>query len=563
MPQRMHTHLNFSIIRIILIVFVFGGAFLLVSREPARAISSTIVISEFRTRGPGGAADDFIELFNRSDENINIGGWQVRALQTRSTNSATVTIFNGVVLYPGSNYLIGGPGYSGAVTPDQGFAGMPDNVGIGLLTPNGAVVDAVATDFSLYEEGGPLVTIVTNEDRGYQRKPLGSTRNVIDTDHNSDDFRLVSPSRPESLAISLISGLGVANPSAVGQGDPTLLTVEVTPGQFPSSTGLSVTGDLSPIGGLTTQVFYDDATHGDKTASDNVFSFQTQVSASSELGGKNITVHITDLQDRNAAVFIGLDIQISPAIQCDQERLSVRVGTDKDADLIDLGSLMPTTIAVLYSLPKPNSIPDNNRISPYETTVWVINATLRFYKLDAHLEYQLNLRDELGNTILAMIPCSCCIASSSVFGPPIAKARSEFDKRFTALDTWQAADVPVRITGVGFFESLHGQTDTPPNGAELYPVLDIKFDVDLKRPEIIDASVNGKHLWVNGLNFDDGAKVFMNGEKQKTANDEGLRTTRLIAKKTGKKIARGETVTLQVRNADDSVSTDFSFKRPE
>ncbi len=134
MPQRMHKHLGVSVVRAFLIIIVFGAACLLISRQPARAISNNVVVSEFRTRGPAGEFDDFIELFNRSDENVNIGGWQVTAVQTRSTNSVTLVIPTGVVLYPGSNYLIGGAAYTGTVAPDQRFTGMPDNVGIGLLT---------------------------------------------------------------------------------------------------------------------------------------------------------------------------------------------------------------------------------------------------------------------------------------------------------------------------------------------------------------------------------------------------------------------------------------------
>jgi hypothetical protein len=561
MPKGRHRHIGVRCISILLPVVVFGSAQLLISTAPTSAASANIVISEFRTRGLAGEFDDFIELFNRSDENVSIGGWQIKALQTRSLNFVTVVIPTGVVLYAGSNYLIGGGGYVGAVRPDQWFPGMPDNVGIGLLTPGGVVIDAVATDFSLYQEGGPLVTLVSNEDRSYQRRPLGSTRNVIDTDDNSDDFRLVSPCDPENLAISLISGIGFANPSTVGQGDPTTLTIEVTPGQFPSSTGLAVGGDLSPIGGLTDQAFYDDGTHGDVTANDKVFSFQALPSASSGLGERIISVHITDNQGRSAAVFIGLNVQTPPTVECDHERLPVRSGTDPDAELIDLGSLTPTTLGTLYSLPKPGSLPEDRRISPFETTVWVINATLTLYKLDDHLAYHLVLRDGSGNTVIAKIPCSCCSDSSSPFASAIARARSQFENRLAAHTAPQTANVPVRITGVGFFGAVDVDTGAP-NGAQLYPILDIRFDVELNRPEIIDASVSGKKLRVSGLSFDVGAKVLLNGEQQKTVNDEENQTTRLIAKKAGKKIASGQTVTLQVRNADSSVSSEFSFTRP-
>src|SRR5262249_40936301 len=81
-------------------------------------------------------------------------------------------------------------------------------------------------------------------------------------------------------------------------------------------------------------------------------------------------------------------------------------------------------------------------------------------------------------------------------------------------------------------------------------------------PVITGASIGGKKLFVNGTGFSDGAKVLLNGEKQKTANDEQNPTTALIAKKAGKLIERGQTVILQVQNADGSLSNQFSFTRP-
>ena len=54
-------------------------------------------------------------------------------------------------------------------------------------------------------------------------------------------------------------------------------------------------------------------------------------------------------------------------------------------------------------------------------------------------------------------------------------------------------------------------------------------------PEINGASLDGKRLIVTGQNFDTGAKVFLDGERQKkTENDETNPTTVLIARKAGK-----------------------------
>ena len=56
--------------------------------------------------------------------------------------------------------------------------------------------------------------------------------------------------------------------------------------------------------------------------------------------------------------------------------------------------------------------------------------------------------------------------------------------------------------------------------------------------------------------------ILLNDEKQKTANDDQNPTTLLKAKKAGKKIKRGDTVTLKVRNSDGTESAEFSFRRP-
>ena len=89
------------------------------------------------------------------------------------------------------------------------------------------------------------------------------------------------------------------------------------------------------------------------------------------------------------------------------------------------------------------------------------------------------------------------------------------------------------------------------------------YQIEAFLPIITGAEVSGKKLYVYGKNFDNGAELLMNGEKQKkTFNDEVTPATILVAKKSGRNIAPGETVTVQVRNGDGSMSNQFSFTRP-
>lgn len=86
---------------------------------------------------------------------------------------------------------------------------------------------------------------------------------------------------------------------------------------------------------------------------------------------------------------------------------------------------------------------------------------------------------------------------------------------------------------------------------------------DAVAPEITGAEVSGKKLYVYGKNFENGAEVLMNDDKQKkTFNDELTPATVLIARKTGRNIAPGETVKLQVRNPDGRLSNALTYTRP-
>jgi len=82
-------------------------------------------------------------------------------------------------------------------------------------------------------------------------------------------------------------------------------------------------------------------------------------------------------------------------------------------------------------------------------------------------------------------------------------------------------------------------------------------------PLISDALIDGKKLIVIGVNFGLGAELLMDGVKQKkTSNDGSNPSTMLIARKSGKKkIAPGQTVRLQVRNPDGTLSSEFAFTR--
>jgi hypothetical protein len=90
---------------------------------PTPSAIPTIVISEFRTRGPNGASDEFIELYNPTNRSINIGGWKIRASSSSGTLSTRMIINDGVAIGPNAHFLATNlSGYSGAVAGDQTFS---------------------------------------------------------------------------------------------------------------------------------------------------------------------------------------------------------------------------------------------------------------------------------------------------------------------------------------------------------------------------------------------------------------------------------------------------------
>ena len=162
--------------------------------------------------------------------------------------------------------------------------------------------------------------------------------------------------------------------------------------------------------------------------------------------------------------------------RCGVERWAVKTGTDVDARSVDLSSATPTDVATLRSLQPPHPLPAARRIAPTELTVWVVDATLTVFKLETDQDYHLVLTDQSGRTMIVEIPDPACVGSGSPFASAIAQARAKFDAQLTATPQFQDVSIPVRVTGVGFFDFLHGQRGVAPNGIELHPVLDIAFN---------------------------------------------------------------------------------------
>ena len=115
--------------------------------------------------------------------------------------------------------------------------------------PPGMIDAAGMSVGSFFREGMPLTPLSTDANQSYEEAPRrrGRARRF---GRQRADFTLITPSTPQNSTSPCItsegptspSGSGAADPSSLMPGEMTTLSVTVTPGTNPDSTGLAVVG---------------------------------------------------------------------------------------------------------------------------------------------------------------------------------------------------------------------------------------------------------------------------------------------------------------------------------
>jgi hypothetical protein len=236
------------------------------------------------------------------------------------------------------------------------------------------------------------------------------------------------------------------------------------------------------------------------------------------------------------ALIPGLTAAAAPArvlaLKPGKERWPVKTGTDRDIALVDKTKVVQTTVEEMAGVPRPSdmqpptqefSVYQDQRSEPVETTVWQLEATVTTLKLEADGDYHLVLQGDSGKTIIGEIPTPKppFVATTSPFLPYLVTARKAVDvalgpqvaaarfalmgktnlpltasvyadalpaKTLALVTPVNEGDPPqevfemriqqkkATITGVGFFDRVHGQTGVSLiNGIELHPILKIEF----------------------------------------------------------------------------------------
>jgi hypothetical protein len=219
-----------------------------------------LVVSEFRLRGPGGANDEYVEIYNASSKDITVttndgsAGYGLFA----SDAALRFTIPNGTLIPTHGHYLGVGSAYSlgsypagvapGATTAtgDKTFSNdIPDNAGLALFNTSNPSNIATATRFdavgstseanALFKEGTGYPAIsTTNLDYAFVRDPCGKGGSIVtagpcttggfpkDTNNNATDFFFVDTTGTDLGAGAHLGAPGPENSSSPVQRNNTV-----------------------------------------------------------------------------------------------------------------------------------------------------------------------------------------------------------------------------------------------------------------------------------------------------------------------------------------------------
>ena len=185
------------------------------------------------------------------------------------------------------------------------------------------------------------------------------------------------------------------------------------------------------------------------------------------------------------------------------ERWAVKVGSDSRAAAIDLTNRVTTAVHDLVHLPRPTLPSDDTTRLNEERTIRVVDARLVQFKTEAgktgdsdfHLvksddTLQFSTTNVSPHSFVAEIVDPGCVAGRhdqvsfpSLFQAQLEAVHATFVDQFGSTiqtdGSWNdGGGIPVRITGIGFFDRIHvpGQTGRALNGIELHPLLDIEFN---------------------------------------------------------------------------------------
>jgi hypothetical protein len=180
--------------------------------------STHLTIAEVKSRGSGGASDEYVEIYNPTPAPVTLdASWALQARSTTTTTYTTRWVGTGQVLPPYSHFLVVGSAYVSTPAGDAALtSGISDAASV-TLVQGGTPVDALCFGYdtttinsfdATYACNGTPVnnaphnnTTSGNVDMSLDRLPdTASGGNCQNTQDNAADFEQVMPSDPQNLA---------------------------------------------------------------------------------------------------------------------------------------------------------------------------------------------------------------------------------------------------------------------------------------------------------------------------------------------------------------------------
>jgi len=166
------------------------------------------------------------------------------------------------------------------------------------------------------------------------------------------------------------------------------------------------------------------------------------------------------------------------ALKCGVWRWPVKTLSDQAASQVDY-SPRTSSVRRLRKIDPPSSLStDTPRIEPVEFTTYRVRAKLVGAVVEDDHDVHLVIRSPASRrkTMIVEFPyVRCNGAKDSMKRAAMKRARAALTNACGSIGT-SFVDLRgrVRVTGVGFWDEIHGQTGVAPNGIELHPVLSFK-----------------------------------------------------------------------------------------
>ncbi|NVI98919.1 lamin tail domain-containing protein [Myxococcus sp. AM009] len=151
------------------LVAALNGSSIAAAVQVSGGGSSTghVVISEIAPQGPGGAGDEFVELYNPTSSPVDLSGWKLQYKSATGTSGYTgnYSLPDGSIIAPRGYFLVGAGAYSGS-----GATGR--DVSWGTIFAMGAAGGHVRIGYPELEGSDPIDSVLVVDTVGY-----GSTAN--------------------------------------------------------------------------------------------------------------------------------------------------------------------------------------------------------------------------------------------------------------------------------------------------------------------------------------------------------------------------------------------------